>query len=201
MVLWKVEMMPVVRIPDEVFRRLQNLATPLVDTPASVIERLLDSHESLGGTKTLPASSAQTEGTNPPAVTTAEIGYETYENRSNPHVTIHRVGCSQLRKRGGVHRHGQGSYNAHATFAGADSYARSTGLPIKFCGYCKPSADDVADRQLVVDYVRADPDRDCQEAEIKRVTGVGKDRVRGLVWGHPEIDQDVLGAGAVRRKS
>lgn len=40
----------------------------------------------------------------------------------------------------------------------AGSYARSTGLPIKLCGYCKTTVDDVA-RQLVIDYVRANPGR------------------------------------------
>lgn len=38
-------MMPVIRISDEVFGRLQQHATPFVDTPASVIERLLDAFE------------------------------------------------------------------------------------------------------------------------------------------------------------
>lgn len=38
-------MMPVVRIPDELFERLQNHAKPFVDTPASVIEKLLDFYE------------------------------------------------------------------------------------------------------------------------------------------------------------
>jgi len=194
--------MPVIRIPDDAFRRLQKLAIPLVDTPASVIERLLDLHESHSVTSA-PDSLPQTEDTSPtsPDETTAEIGYETYENWNNPHVTIHRVGCSQLRKRGGVHRHGQGGYHAHATFDEADRYARSTGLPVKVCGYCKPSATDVADRQLIVDYVRANPDRDWQEADIKRATGVGKDRVRALLRDHPEINQDVLRAGAVRKRS
>lgn len=129
-------MMPVIRIPDDVFRRLQSVAAPLVDTSASVIEKLLNFYESNGGTypNSLPA---QEEASGPPsAARTAEIGFETYENRSNPHVTIHRVGCSQLRKRGGVHRHGQGNYRAHATLAEAERYAKSTGLPIKFCGYC-----------------------------------------------------------------
>lgn len=32
----------VIRIPDELFHRLQKLATPFEDTPATVIERLLD---------------------------------------------------------------------------------------------------------------------------------------------------------------
>jgi hypothetical protein len=38
-------MMPVVRISDSVFERLQTHAKPFVDTPASVIERLLDFYE------------------------------------------------------------------------------------------------------------------------------------------------------------
>jgi hypothetical protein len=38
--------MPVIRIPDPVFHRLQAFATPLVDTPATVIEKLLDFYES-----------------------------------------------------------------------------------------------------------------------------------------------------------
>lgn len=39
-------MMPVIRIPDPVFERLQTLAKPFVDTPGSVIEKLLDFYES-----------------------------------------------------------------------------------------------------------------------------------------------------------
>lgn len=39
-------MSKVIRISDETFSRLQNLAEPLVDTPASVIEKLLDEHKS-----------------------------------------------------------------------------------------------------------------------------------------------------------
>jgi hypothetical protein len=39
-------MMPVIRIPDAVYERLQKYATPFVDTPATVIERLLDVFES-----------------------------------------------------------------------------------------------------------------------------------------------------------
>ncbi len=37
--------MPVVRISDPVYERLQQLATPFVDTPDTVIQRLLDSYE------------------------------------------------------------------------------------------------------------------------------------------------------------
>lgn len=39
-------MSPVIRISDEIFGRLQKHATPLVDTPASVVEKLLDYYES-----------------------------------------------------------------------------------------------------------------------------------------------------------
>lgn len=193
-------MMPVIRVPDDVFRRLQRIATPLVDTPATVIERLLDSHEARADVSASEGA-PDVKGTNStPEATTTSILYETYENQNNPHVTIHKAGCSQLRKRGGVHRHGQGGYKTHTTLAEARSYAGSTRLPIKFCGYCD-SADDATARQLVLDYVRANPDRNCQEAEIKKHTGVGKNRVRGLVRGHPNVDQAVLAAGAVRWKS
>ncbi len=37
--------MPVVRIPGPVFERLQTFATPLIDTPATVIEKLLNFYE------------------------------------------------------------------------------------------------------------------------------------------------------------
>jgi hypothetical protein len=36
---------PVIRISDEVFRRLQRLSEPLVDTPSSVIERVIEHYE------------------------------------------------------------------------------------------------------------------------------------------------------------
>jgi XisH protein len=37
--------MPVIRIPDELYERLQKHASPFVDTPATVIERLLNAYE------------------------------------------------------------------------------------------------------------------------------------------------------------
>lgn len=37
--------MAIIEIPDTLFARLQKLAVPLVDTPATVIQRLLNSHE------------------------------------------------------------------------------------------------------------------------------------------------------------
>jgi hypothetical protein len=130
---WLITIMPVVRLPDDVFRRLQQLAIPLVDTPATVIERLLDLHEGKKRPSTAPVGSQGGNNTTPP-----NAKYETYENRANPHVTIHMVGCSQLRKRGGIHRHGQGEYKAHDTLASAEKYAKQTGLPMRFCGFCNP---------------------------------------------------------------
>lgn len=59
-------------------------------------------------------------------------------------------------------------------------------------------ADDEADRQRVLDYIQARPGQSCQEAQIKRDTGVAKRRVRSLVQGLPGIDFVELQAGAVR---
>jgi len=53
-------MMPVVRIPDPVFERLQSIAKPFVDTPATVIERLLDFYEGAG-----QAPNASAKGASP----------------------------------------------------------------------------------------------------------------------------------------
>jgi hypothetical protein len=58
-------------------------------------------------------------------------------------------------------------------------------------------ADDEADRQLVLNYVRARPGQSCQEAEIKKGTGVAKERVRNLVRDCPGIDPVKLKAGVV----
>ena len=37
------------------------------------------------------------------------MAFVTYENRRNPHVTIHLEGCTQIRKRGGEHVTGRAS--------------------------------------------------------------------------------------------
>lgn len=70
--------------------------------------------------------------------------FETYENRHNPHVTIHRSNCTQLRKRGGEHKYRQGRYKTHAAFAQAVDYADSTGLPVINCSYCSPAPPEDA---------------------------------------------------------
>lgn len=62
----------------------------------------------------------------------------TYENRHNPHVTIHRSDCAQPRKRGGEHKHAQGNYRDHPTLEQAEAYANTTGLPVIRCSFCKP---------------------------------------------------------------
>ena len=64
--------------------------------------------------------------------------FTTYENHANRHITIHREGCNQIRKHGGKHAYNQGRYVNHATYEAADKYARSTGLPIHNCAFCKP---------------------------------------------------------------
>jgi len=50
--------------------------------------------------------------------------------------------------------------------------------------------DDEVDREAVLAYVRMNPGKSCQEAEIKHATGVPKSRVRRLMLGVPEIDQE-----------
>lgn len=64
--------------------------------------------------------------------------FVTYENRRNPHVTIHAEGCSQIRKRGGEHADGQGEYHNHETLTDARAYAQQTALPVIECSFCKP---------------------------------------------------------------
>jgi hypothetical protein len=68
------------------------------------------------------------------------LPFVTYENRRNPHVTIHRAECGQPRKRGGRHRYGQGGYHEHTTYSAAREYADSTGLPLIICSYCNPGS-------------------------------------------------------------
>jgi len=66
------------------------------------------------------------------------MGFTTYKNTANPHVTIHRDGCKQIKKHGGQHQYGQGSYGHHETYVDAKAYAESTGLPMIDCSFCKP---------------------------------------------------------------
>jgi hypothetical protein len=68
-----------------------------------------------------------------------DLDLETYENRANRHVTIHKVGCSELRNRGGVHRHDQGEYRAHATLAMPTLTLTPPDSPVRFCKFCTPT--------------------------------------------------------------
>ncbi len=61
------------------------------------------------------------------------MGYTTYENRHNPHITIHISTCQQLRKNGGE---GIGEYKEHETLEDARNYSQATGLPIRECAFC-----------------------------------------------------------------
>ncbi len=66
--------------------------------------------------------------------------FETYENVTNTHVTIHKTGCGHIRKHGGVHLKAKGQYISHKTYAAARSYALGTGIkPVNDCKSCKPS--------------------------------------------------------------
>lgn len=78
------------------------------------------------------------------------MGFITYENRRNPHVTVHVEKCSQIRKHGGEHAYDQGEYHSHATFAEAQQYATQCALPIIVCSYCRPS--DVCDEREQVTF-------------------------------------------------
>jgi len=66
------------------------------------------------------------------------MGFTIYMNVANPHVTIHRDGCFQIKKRGGVHKYGQGGYYHYLTFKEARENAEKTNLPIRECSFCKP---------------------------------------------------------------
>jgi hypothetical protein len=50
-------MMPVIRIPDPIYKRLQAIAVPFEDTPITVIERLLSEYE----TRYKPQQTSETE--------------------------------------------------------------------------------------------------------------------------------------------
>ena len=66
------------------------------------------------------------------------MAYTTYENVANPHVTIHKDGCSFIKMHGGEHKYGQGQYRYHDTFDAASNYSITTHLPMKNCHFCKP---------------------------------------------------------------
>lgn len=64
--------------------------------------------------------------------------YETYENRPNRKITIHKNHCSRLRQHGGIQSYNQGKYREFQTFEDAYLYAKSTNFEIRNCSYCNP---------------------------------------------------------------
>lgn len=64
-----------------------------------------------------------------------KMKYVTYENRNNPHVAIHKVGCNQIAKNGGV---GKGTYACFENYTDARKFAEATNLEIKHCSFCNP---------------------------------------------------------------
>ena len=76
--------------------------------------------------------------------------FVTYENYRNPHVPVHAAGCSQIAKRGGRHKHGQGGYREHGSYPRAMEYAGSTKLQVILCSFCKP-ADRMGGLEAAID--------------------------------------------------
>jgi len=58
--------MPVIRISEPTFQRLQALATPLVDTPSTVVERLLDLYDDVKAAGKHLAGGTHAQPPNPP---------------------------------------------------------------------------------------------------------------------------------------
>lgn len=66
------------------------------------------------------------------------MGFTTYKNVANPHVTIHCDGCRQIKKKGGIQKYNQGEYKHYSSYAEAKAYAESTALKIINCSFCNP---------------------------------------------------------------
>src|SRR5258705_5965451 len=84
-----IPMSPVVRIPEESYQRLQKLATPFVDSPASVIDRLLDFYEKKNGV----AKPAVVQTVEPPKATKelARSGVSRHPDYSAAHPESQRL--------------------------------------------------------------------------------------------------------------
>lgn len=67
-----------------------------------------------------------------------KMKYITYENRNNPHISIHKIGCSQILKNGGNNISGRDGYCAFDTIEKAELYAEATKLELKYCKTCNP---------------------------------------------------------------
>lgn len=90
--------------------------------------------------------------------------YITYRNTANPHVTIHKNGCPQIKKRGGIHKYGQGEYLDHDGYLEARIFAESTTLPIKDCPFCKPG--EILPCQYWVEQYWPAPNRDLSVLHV-----------------------------------
>ena len=101
--------MPVIRVSDPIFERLQAIATPLVDTSGSVIEKLLDFYESKNVPPATPrpinVPSSPLEQFDPAAppdlghtrFLTATFGTSTAKNWNALVAEAHRVAMSMLK--------------------------------------------------------------------------------------------------------
>jgi len=108
-------MMPVIRIPDSTFERLQAIAKPFVDSPAAVIDRLLDFYEAgVGRHRQSPNAPHGVTGTsigpavtdfdpyNPPDLThtrglKAEMGGQSASSWNELVYVAHRQAASKLK--------------------------------------------------------------------------------------------------------
>jgi hypothetical protein len=89
--------MPAIEIPDSLFARLQKLAVPLVDTPVTVIERLLGSYEVQAGQASPSTGQAESrEGRRPQP-------HSEFEPRTVPSLRHTRILAAEFagRKAGG----------------------------------------------------------------------------------------------------
>jgi hypothetical protein len=83
-------MMPVIRVPESTYRRLQSIAEPFIDTPVTVIERLIDEHEA-------HHQLAQTDK-NSDDVEIHVLGPDTPHDLRHTRVLRARIGAREIRK-------------------------------------------------------------------------------------------------------
>lgn len=99
------------------------------------------------------------------------MAFVTYENRRNPHVTIHSAGCGQIGKNGGQHKYDQGAYRDHATYAEASGYSDTTGLKVIVCSYCRPAPTRAGLTEAVAGRLPEElPERELREGAVYQVT-------------------------------
>lgn len=145
-----VVMMPVVRIPDSVYERLQMHATPFVDTPATVIERLLNAYEAhLTRTppETRPPAPSPVDASpvvtldpdDPPdlqhtRVLSAEIGGERASNWNELVTVAHRCALARLGSFDAVEEASRSNIVKGRKEDDGYHYHRDVGLSIQYVG-------------------------------------------------------------------